>query len=215
MRGRLNHIVSFLLSSAVSTTQKNMSGLAQVLVVVLAAAATLADPEPGYPAPCYDKTAYITKLQHQVQEYPVYSTIYKQQIVPTTLYRTNYNTLYTTVYDTQYVPKYVTETVHKTQVKYVTQVQTQYQTQYQTHYVTTQQYVPKYVTQTQYITKYDTQLVYNTVYTTQYTPVPVLKTKVQYQTNYHTEYVPQYVTVTKDKIAYVTDCPKPAYGYGY
>ena len=45
-----------------------MSGLAQVLVLVLAAAATLADPEPGYHVPCYDKTAYITKLQHQVQE---------------------------------------------------------------------------------------------------------------------------------------------------
>lgn len=46
-----------------------MAGLPRALVVVvLAAAAALADPEPGYPAPCYDKTAYVTKVQPIVQE---------------------------------------------------------------------------------------------------------------------------------------------------
>lgn len=45
-----------------------MVGLSHVLAVVLAAAAVLADPEPGYPAPCYDKTAYVTKVQPLVQE---------------------------------------------------------------------------------------------------------------------------------------------------
>lgn len=56
-------------SPSLSLLTQKMAGLPRVLVVVvLAAAAALADPEPGYPAPCYDKTAYITKVQPIVQE---------------------------------------------------------------------------------------------------------------------------------------------------
>ncbi|XP_069160874.1 adhesive plaque matrix protein-like [Procambarus clarkii] len=176
-----------------------MLRLVGVWMLVVLAGLAAGEPTAYGRALCYPKTHFLTSYKTQVQKVPVYSTVYKQQYIPTTLYKT----VETVLHKTHYVPKVATTTHYQTQVEYVTN----HQPVYHTNYLTTTAYVPKYLTETLYDTVYKTALEYRTVYKTEYQPKYTTKTQLQYDTKYETRFVPQVHTVH----SYKTVCPKPAY----
>ncbi|XP_071524879.1 uncharacterized protein [Panulirus ornatus] len=155
-------------------------------------------------ASCLPKTYHLTHYETKTEEVPVYSTVYKSRVVPTTRYRTRHKTHYVTRYETKEVPRYVTQTTVKTLAEVVTRVQTKYSTRYRSRYIT--KTVSSHTTKTEYKSVYSNPET-KTVYSTTHRPHYETKTHKEHVTHYVTKVIPQYQTVTETHRGYKIVCP--------
>ncbi|ROT82388.1 hypothetical protein C7M84_024448 [Penaeus vannamei] len=188
---------------------RNMAG--RIVLALLASVLAAASASPSY---CTPKIEFYTETETQIQQVPVYSTVYETRNVPSTSYRIQYETKYETSYVPQVQTTYVTMTVTKKVPDFKTTIDTQLQTRLKTVFYTETKRVPTYVTETQYQTSYMTTTKYQTVYQTKNVPQQVTNTQVQVVSTYVTQTVPEYHTTYVTQRSYQTVCHEGGQSYG-
>ncbi|XP_027235222.1 uncharacterized protein [Penaeus vannamei] len=193
-----------------------MCRVAALFVTVVLAVASAA-PDAGYviptppTPPCNPKTEYITKYKEKVQQVPVKHTVFKTNLVPTTVLQTDYSEVHSVLVKPHFVPQYITTTRTIQQVQRVTKHDRLTSTLLKTNVVTKHEVKPTVVRETVFDTVVKVQPEVSTITKVQTVPQYVPTTVVDYRVITSTKAIPEIITQVSTYIDYVTVCPRRGY----